>query len=166
MPAAFRFYHDHRMGRTARNNWYGLQGMFLVTDPAERQLGLPRGAYDVPLHLTDRSLDDENQLTDTFPGPHMHDWMTGAHAPPDDATIGKRILVNGQFAPYLTVRPGKYRLRVLNASTSVRNWARYSALAAAASRSIARSIIDCGRSGLRSRVAPWATRIAGSPLGP
>ena len=106
MPAAFRFYHDHRMGLTARNNWYGLQGMFLVTDPAERKLGLPRGAYDVPLHLTDRSLDDENQLTDTFPGPHMHDWMTGAHAPPNDATVGKRILVNGQFAPYLTVRPG------------------------------------------------------------
>ena len=106
MPAAFRFYHDHRMGLTARNNWYGLQGMFLVTDPAERQLGLPRGAYDVPLHLTDRSLDDENQLTDTFPGPHMHDWLTGAHAPPNDATVGKRILVNGQFAPYLTVRPG------------------------------------------------------------
>ena len=118
MPAAFRFYHDHRMGLTARNNWYGLQGMFLVTDPAERQLGLPRGAYDVPLHLTDRSLDDENQLTDTFPGPHMHDWMTGAHAPPNDATVGKRILVNGQFAPYLTVRPGKYRLRLLNASTA------------------------------------------------
>ena len=117
MPAAFRFYHDHRMGLTARNNWYGLQGMFLVTDPAERELGLPRGAYDVPLHLTDRSLDDENQLTDTFPGPHMHDWLTGAHAPPNDATVGKRILVNGQFAPYLTVRPGKYRLRLLNAST-------------------------------------------------
>ena len=34
MPAAFRFYHDHRMGLTARNNWYGLQGMFSVTDPA------------------------------------------------------------------------------------------------------------------------------------
>ena len=87
------------------------------TDPAERELGLPRGTYDVPLHLTDRSLDDENQLTDTFPGPHMHDWLTGAHAPPNDATVGKRILVNGQFAPYLTVRPGKYRLRLLNAST-------------------------------------------------
>ena len=47
----------------------------------------------------------------------MHDWLTGAHAPPNDATVGKRILVNGQFAPYLTVRPGKYRLRLLNAST-------------------------------------------------
>ena len=119
MPAAFRFYHDHRMGLTARNNWYGLQGMFLVTDPTERKLGLPRGAFDVPLHLTDRSLDDENQLTDTFPGPHMHDWLTGAHAPPNDATVGKRILVNGQFAPYLTVQsrevpaPAAERLHVL-----------------------------------------------------
>ena len=44
-----------------------------------------------------------NQLTDPFPGPHMHDWLTGPQAPPDDATVGKRILVNGQFAPYLTV---------------------------------------------------------------
>jgi FtsP/CotA-like multicopper oxidase with cupredoxin domain len=46
----------------------------------------------------------------------MHEWMTGPQAPPDDATVGKRILVNGQFAPYLRVRPGLYRLRLLNAS--------------------------------------------------
>ena len=117
MPAAFRFYHDHRMGRTARNNWCGLQGMFLVTDPAERELGLPRGPYDVPLHLTDRSLDDEQPADGHVPRPDMHDWMTGAHAPPNDATVGKRILVNGQFAPYLAVSPGRYRLRLLNAST-------------------------------------------------
>jgi spore coat protein A, manganese oxidase len=116
-PAAFRFYHDHRMDRTAENNWRGLQGMFLVTDERERRLGLPRGAYDVPLHLTDRSFTADNQLTDPFPGHDMHDWMTGPQAPPNDATVGKRILVNGQFAPYLRVKPGLYRLRVLNAST-------------------------------------------------
>jgi len=116
-PAGFRFYHDHRMGRTAANNWRGLQGMFLVTDKRERRLGLPHGAYDVPLHLTDRSLTPDNQLTDPFPGPHMRDWMTGPLAPPNDATVGKRILVNGQFAPYLRVEPALYRLRLLNAST-------------------------------------------------
>ncbi len=33
LPAALRFYHDHRMNQTARNNWFGLQGMFLTTDP-------------------------------------------------------------------------------------------------------------------------------------
>ena len=32
--------------------------------------------------------------------------MTGPQAPPEDATVGKRILVNGQFAPYLRVKPG------------------------------------------------------------
>ena len=116
MPAGFRFYHDHRMDRTARNNWRGLQGMFLVTDPREDALGLPTGRYDLPLHFADRSLTASNQLTDPFPSPVMHEWMTGPQAPPDDATVGKRILVNGQFAPYLRVRPGLYRLRLLNAA--------------------------------------------------
>ena len=116
MPASFRFYHDHRMDRTARNNWRGLQGMFLVTDEREEKLGLPSGQYDVPLHFSDRSLTARNQLTDPFPSTNMHEWMTGPQAPPDDATVGKRILVNGQFAPYLRVKPGRYRLRLLNAS--------------------------------------------------
>ncbi len=116
MPASFRFYHDHRMDRTARNNWRGLQGMFLVTDEHEEKLGLPSGPYDLPLHFSDRSFTAGNQLTDPFPSPVMHEWMTGPQAPPDDATVGKRILVNGQFAPYLRVKPGRYRLRLLNAS--------------------------------------------------
>ena len=122
-PAAFNFYHDHRMHVTARNNWRGLQGMFLTTDPKEKRLGLPKGKYDVPLHFSDRTFTQNNQLVDPFPhqGGHaghagMHAWMTGPHAPPNDATVGQRILVNGQFAPYLTVKPGLYRLRLLNAS--------------------------------------------------
>ncbi len=116
MPAGFRFYHDHRMDRTARNNWRGLQGMFLVTDPREDALGLPSGPFDLPLHFSDRSFTADNQLTDPFPSAVMHEWMTGPQAPPDDATVGKRILVNGTFAPYLRVKPGLYRLRLLNAS--------------------------------------------------
>jgi spore coat protein A, manganese oxidase len=116
IPAGFRFYHDHRMDRTARNNWRGLQGMFLVTDPREDELGLPRGPFDLPLHFSDRSFTAGNQLTDPFPSPVMHEWMTGPQAPPDDATVGKRILVNGTVAPYLRVKPGRYRLRLLNAS--------------------------------------------------
>ena len=116
MPAGFRFYHDHRMDRTARNNWRGLQGMFLVTDQREDALGLPSGPFDLPLHFSDRSFTADNQLTDPFPSAVMHKWMTGPQAPPDDATVGKRILVNGTFAPYLRVKPGRYRLRLLNAS--------------------------------------------------
>jgi FtsP/CotA-like multicopper oxidase with cupredoxin domain len=116
MPASFRFYHDHRMGRTAPNNWRGLQGMFLVTDEREERLGLPSGRFDIPLHISERSFTPHNQLTDPFPGARMHEWMTGPQAPPNDATVGRRVLVNGQFAPYLKVRPGRYRLRLLDAS--------------------------------------------------
>ncbi len=117
MPAAFNFYHDHRMDKTARNNWRGLQGMFLVTDPAEKKLGLPHGRFDVPLHFAERSFTAANGLTDPFPdGGGMHAWMTGPQAPPNDATVGKRVLVNGRFAPYLKVSPGRYRFRLLNAS--------------------------------------------------
>jgi FtsP/CotA-like multicopper oxidase with cupredoxin domain/plastocyanin len=118
VPAYFAFYHDHKMNVTARNNWRGLQGMFLVTDPKERRLRLPRGRFDVPLHFSDRNFTADNQLTDPFPraGKGMHHWMTGPKAPPNDATVGSRILVNGQYAPYLKVKPGLYRLRLLNAS--------------------------------------------------
>ena len=55
LPAALRFYHDHRMDKTARNNWCGLQGMFLTTDPHDAKMGLPHGKYDIPLAITDRS---------------------------------------------------------------------------------------------------------------
>ena len=47
--------------------------------------------------------------------PHMAP-MTGPMAPPNDATVGDRILVNGRFAPYLNVDTHRYRLRLLNTS--------------------------------------------------
>ena len=118
--AAFSFYHDHRMDLTGRNNWYGLQGMFITDDPAERRLGLPTGAYDVPLLVADRSFDAASQLTNPFPKPSdpqsATTGITGAHAPPGDATTGSRTLVNGQFQPYAAVATHRYRLRLLNAS--------------------------------------------------
>ena len=43
------------MDRTARNNWRGLQGMFIVTDPPRPGLRLPTGDRDVPLMVSDRS---------------------------------------------------------------------------------------------------------------
>jgi len=112
-PAAFLWYHDHRMDSTTRNNWMGLQGMFLVTDRWAKRLDLPTGPYDVPLMVTERSLDSNNQLVPVMP--HMTP-MTGPMAPPNDATIGDRILVNGRFAPYLDVATHRYRLRLLNSS--------------------------------------------------
>ncbi|WP_165807159.1 multicopper oxidase domain-containing protein [Nocardioides currus] len=121
-PSSFFFYHDHRMDHTARNNWRGLQGMFVVKDPSESSLQLPTGRRDVPLMLADRSFRSDNELTNPFAhGPTMvghHGSMawTGPHAPPDDATVGTHVLVNGRYAPYLPVSATRYRLRLLNAS--------------------------------------------------
>jgi spore coat protein A len=111
VPAGLGFYHDHRMDLTARNNWRGLQGMFLVQDRREKELGLPRGAYDVPLAFTDRSFTSDNRLTNPFPMAGMEMGST-----PTAGTTGSKVLVNGRFAPYLTVKPGLYRLQILNAS--------------------------------------------------
>ena len=121
-PSSFFFYHDHRMDRTARNNWRGLQGMFVVEDEDERRLRLPSGRRDVPLMVSDRSFRADNSLTNPFAdGIRMvgHDgamsWV-GPKAPPDDATVGTHVLVNGRYAPYLPVSATRYRLRLLNAS--------------------------------------------------
>ena len=118
--AAFAFYHDHRMDVTGRNNWYGLQGMFITDDPAERKLNLPTGRYDVPLMVADRTFDDAAQLTDPFAkdsDPHpATGGVTGPYAPPGDATVGNRTLVNGGFQPYANVATHRYRLRLLNAA--------------------------------------------------
>lgn len=121
-PGSFFWYHDHRMDRTARNNWRGLQGMFIVTDPPTPGLRLPTGARDVPLMISERTFLADNQLTNPFvDGPQMvgHDgemaWV-GPQAPPNDATLGDSVLVNGRYAPYLAVSATRYRLRLLNSS--------------------------------------------------
>jgi FtsP/CotA-like multicopper oxidase with cupredoxin domain len=108
LPAALRFYHDHRMMVTARNNWHGLQGMFLTTDPHDAKLGLPHGRFDVPLALSDRSFTRDNRLK-----PYRMDHGTSG---PAMGTVGTRVLVNGRFAPYDRVKPGRYRLQILNSS--------------------------------------------------
>jgi spore coat protein A len=105
-PAAFDFYHDHRMNETGRNNWNGLQGMFITDDKTEASLGLPTGRYDVPLLVSDRSFTADNHLVEPFP----------PNSPPGDETVGNRILVDGRVSPYLDVATHRYRFRLLNAS--------------------------------------------------
>ncbi len=111
------FYHDHRMNLTARNNWHGLQGAFLVHSKREQSLHLPNGPYDVPLLVADRKFTSNNQLTNPVTNQHrtMH-GITGPMAPPGDATVGNRILVDGRFAPHLDVAQHHYRLRLINTS--------------------------------------------------
>ncbi|HWB67462.1 MAG TPA: multicopper oxidase domain-containing protein [Mycobacteriales bacterium] len=117
-PVAFDWYHDHRMNATARNNWHGLQGMFITHSKAERTLRLPAGKYDVPLMVSDRSFTKHNQLTDPYRGRRMSmHGMTGPTAPPGDGVVGRQVLVDGRFAPYFKVATHRYRLRLLNSST-------------------------------------------------
>jgi spore coat protein A, manganese oxidase len=105
--AAFQWYHDHRLDRTARNVWRGLAGMWILDDEIDAALPLPRGSRDIPIMLTDRTFDARNQLVDPF---------RAQRRPPADGVTGERVLVNGAVLPQHRVLPQRYRLRVLNAS--------------------------------------------------
>ncbi|MGE5407898.1 MAG: multicopper oxidase family protein [Syntrophothermus sp.] len=105
--SAFRWYHDHRLDRTAPHVWRGLAGMFIVDDGFDASLPLPSGERDIPLMIAERSFDRHNQLTDPF---------KQRRNPPADGVVGDRVLVNGAFMPHHHVDPRRYRLRILNAS--------------------------------------------------
>lgn len=105
--AAFQWYHDHRLDRTAPHSWRGLAGMWIVEDEFEAALPLPRGERDVPLMIADREFDRDNQLTDPF---------RAGLRPPLDGIAGHRVLVNGAFMPHHRVGARRYRLRILNVS--------------------------------------------------
>ena len=105
--ATMHWYHDHRLDHTGRNNWNGLNGMWISDDDLDAALPLPRGERDLPLMISDRSFDRHNQLTDPFEPPKH---------PPFDQTRGRYILVNGAVLPHHHVRACRYRLRILNAS--------------------------------------------------
>lgn len=101
------WFHPHPHGETARQVYAGLAGLFLVSDEEEKALDLPRGEYDVPLVLQDRTFDDDNQLRYAT---HRMQLMMGFQ--------GERILVNGQPDFMLPVATRAYRLRFLNGSNS------------------------------------------------
>ncbi|MCO5099351.1 MAG: multicopper oxidase domain-containing protein [Burkholderiaceae bacterium] len=56
------WFHPHPHGRTGAQVYFGLAGLFLVSDDEEAALGLPDGRYDLPLVLQDRSFDADNQF--------------------------------------------------------------------------------------------------------
>ncbi len=104
------WYHDHAMGITRLNTYAGLMGFFIIRDAAESALNLPRGKYEIPLVICDRSFRADGQLdypVSPFPS-----------APWVDECAGEMTLVNGKLLPYLDVEPRKYRFRLLNASNS------------------------------------------------
>jgi spore coat protein A, manganese oxidase len=102
--AATLWYHDHMMDLTWRNVYMGQLGMYIVEDPAEHGLNLPKGEYDIPLILEDKEFSTDGALI--F----------------DDAEqvvlyAQALTLVNGVAYPRLEVANRKYRFRLLNGAT-------------------------------------------------
>ena len=108
--AAQLWYHDHALGITRLNVYAGLFGNFFVRDSREDSLNLPKGRYEVPLTIYDRSIDAEGQLYYPVSPDPESPWVP--------EVFGEAFLVNGKLFPYLDVEPRKYRFRVLNAANS------------------------------------------------
>ena len=102
--AATLWYHDHAHGQTAQTLYGGLAAFYLLSDERERSLDLPRGEYDVPLMIQDRSFNEDGSFRYV---PNL-----------DFGFYGDTILVNGALAPRMLVKRGLYRLRLLNASNA------------------------------------------------
>ena len=103
-PACTFWYHDHAVDITAENAYFGLAAQYHLHDPLEQSLGLPSGAYDVPLTIRDAIFAADGSLI----------FDDGNHS----GLFGDVILVNGKPWPAMRVERRKYRFRMLNASLS------------------------------------------------
>ena len=101
------WYHAHTHSVTAKQVYSGLAGLIIVSDKEEQALALPKGQYDVPIVIQDRSFDSNNQLQYSN---HMMQRMQGF--------LGDQIMINGQPDFVLPVENRSYRLRLLNGSNS------------------------------------------------
>nr|BFE63061.1 multicopper oxidase domain-containing protein [Dactylosporangium thailandense] len=106
-PAATLWYHPHPSERTETQVYRGLAGLFLIDDdePAQRALPHDYGVDDIPVLVQDKEFDgDQLSMGDRFGS--------------DIGVLGDEILVNGTPGPYVDVRSGLVRLRLVNASTA------------------------------------------------
>ncbi|KAG9528202.1 oxidase cueO precursor, partial [Aureobasidium melanogenum] len=105
-PARTLWYHDHAIGHTAENAYYGQAGFYILHDAEERASGLPQGNYDIPLALSAKRYNSDFSLWD----PDANHETT--------SVFGDVIQVNGMPWPYLAVEPRKYRFRLLDTGVS------------------------------------------------
>ena len=97
------WYHDHALGITRYNVMMGLAGLYVIRDRDEEALNLPRGPYEIPLLIQDRSFNPDGSLN----------YPTRWDQKP---FLGDKVLVNGKVWPKLLVDRGRYRFRVVNGS--------------------------------------------------
>ena len=111
MPASLRWFHDHAMGATRLTVFAGLAAAYLIRDSYDtgtepNPIGIPGGAYEVPLVIQDRQFRPDGKFlypVSDIPGVT---WI-GEY-------FGDHMLVNGKVWPYLDVEPRMYRFRILN----------------------------------------------------
>ena len=101
--ACLNWYHPHPDMVTGDQVCLGLAGAFIVRDGEEAALGLPSGAYEIPLIVRDANFDSAGNLT---------------YNPTTSGFSGKIALVNGTRDPKLDVDSTLYRLRVLNGANA------------------------------------------------
>ena len=122
--AATLLYHDHTVGITRLNIYAGLIGVYIIRDAYEDYLNLPKGRYDIPLLIQDKSFNKDGSLYyPAFPTGNMHGMQQEEPMPVVYPSIvpeffGDTILVNGKVWPYLQVEPRKYRFRLINGSNA------------------------------------------------
>ena len=101
LPATL-WYHDHALGITRLNVYMGLAGYYIVRDSVENALPLPTGEFEIPLVIQDRQFNPDGSLF--YPSTIQNQFL------------GDTALANGKVWPYLNVKQGKYRFRMLNGS--------------------------------------------------
>ncbi|TDB78131.1 multicopper oxidase family protein [Micromonospora sp. KC723] len=101
-PAATLWYHDHVHHLESEHVYRGLSGLYLIDDDETDALGLPSGAYDLPLQIRDAHLGPAGEL--------VYTW--------NDFASRTSVLVNGGFQPTHEVRGTQYRIRLANVSNT------------------------------------------------
>ncbi|NLT15297.1 MAG: hypothetical protein GXY05_13255 [Clostridiales bacterium] len=110
--AAALWYHDNTRGFSRANIYAGLAGFYLLRSGVEfgwqRDGILPRGRYEIPLMIQDRSFKKDGSLVFARVGEKPFRKNT--------AFLGDSITVNGKVWPNLNVERRQYRFRLLNGS--------------------------------------------------
>jgi len=109
--ATLLWFHDHGLGATRLNVFAGLAAAYLIRDQYDtgtepNPVGLPGGAYEIPLVIQDRRFNPDG--TFLYPTSDIEGvtWI-GEY-------FGDVMLVNGLVWPFLNVEPRMYRFRILN----------------------------------------------------